>query len=109
MINLSIAATHEIKRLQSKQPTNNLLRLQIKSGGCADWFYDLSFDTIVKPEDQYFEINGISLVIDNTSLNYIQDLFVDYSEDLMGGAFRFHNSQATSTCGCGNSFSFNAG
>ena len=104
MIHLSIAATQEIKRLQSKQAKNNLLRLKIKSGGCADWLYDLSFDEVVKTEDQRFDINDIHLVIDNTSLNYIQNLSIDYSEDLMGGAFRFYNSQAISTCGCGNSF-----
>lgn len=108
MIHLSLAATYEIKRLQSKQPAKNLLRLKIQSGGCADWFYDLSFDKLVKAEDQCFDVEGISLVIDSESLNYIHGLSLDYSEDLMGGGFRFHNPQAISICGCGNSFSVNA-
>ncbi|MFM5892745.1 MAG: HesB/IscA family protein [Dolichospermum sp.] len=105
MIHLSPAAIHEIGRLKAKQPSDILFRLHVKSGGCADWFYDLAFDTTVQSHDQVLELHDIHLVIDSQSLNYINGLSIDYSEDLMGGAFRFHNPQATSTCSCGNSFS----
>ena len=77
----------------------------MKSGGCADWFYDLAFDTTVQPQDQVLELQNLCVIIDPESLNYINELSLDYSEDLMGGGFRFHNPQATSTCSCGNSFS----
>jgi iron-sulfur cluster assembly accessory protein len=77
----------------------------VKSGGCADWFYDLAFDTTVQPQDQVLELQNLCVIIDPESLNYINELSLDYSEDLMGGGFRFHNPQATSTCSCGNSFS----
>lgn len=105
MIYLSPAAINEIERLKSKQPSNILFRLRVKSGGCADWFYDLAFDTTVQPQDQVLELQYLRVIIDPESLNYINELSLDYSEDLMGGGFRFHNPQATSTCSCGNSFS----
>lgn len=104
MIQLSQAATSEIKRLKSKQP-DALVRLAVKPGGCSDLFYDLSFDETQKQSDRLFEINGLKILIDNESLNYLNELALDYSEDLMGGGFRFHNPQALSTCSCGNSFS----
>jgi iron-sulfur cluster assembly accessory protein len=105
MIHLSPAAINEIGRLKSKQPSDTLFRLRVKSGGCADWFYDLAFDTTVQFQDRVLALDDIRVVIDPESLNYITGLSLDYSEDLTGGGFRFHNPQATSTCNCGNSFS----
>ncbi|MBD2447933.1 iron-sulfur cluster assembly accessory protein [Nostoc sp. FACHB-152] len=104
MIQLSQAAASEIKRLKSKQP-NALVRLAVKPGGCSDLFYDLSFEETQKTSDRLFEIHGLKILIDDESLNYLHELALDYSEDLMGGGFRFHNPQAVSTCSCGNSFS----
>ncbi|MEA5619846.1 iron-sulfur cluster assembly accessory protein [Cronbergia sp. UHCC 0137] len=105
MIHLSPAATNEIERLKSKQQPNVLFRLQVKAGGCVGWFYDISFDQATKVEDQVFEVNGISVIIDPQTLNYVSGLTLDYSEDLMGGGFRFNNPKAIATCSCGNSFS----
>ena len=105
MIQLSQAAITEIERLQLKHPPHSLLRLTIKSGGCSGWFYDMSFDQTLKAEDRLFDLNPIKVVIDEDSFNYVNGLALDYSEDLMGGGFRFHNPQATATCGCGISFS----
>ena len=105
MIHLSQAAINEIGRLQLKQQPNSLLRLTIKLGGCSGWFYDMSFDETVKADDRVFDLSSIKVVIDEESFNYVNGLALDYSEDLMGGGFRFHNPQAIATCGCGNSFS----
>ncbi|MBF2003951.1 HesB/IscA family protein [Chlorogloeopsis fritschii PCC 9212] len=105
MINLTQAATSEIQRLRSKQQSNLLFRLAVKPGGCSGWYYDMSFDETVKPGDRTFECHGISVIVDAESWNYLNGLTLDYSEDLMGGGFRFHNPQASATCGCGNSFS----
>ncbi|RCJ34168.1 hypothetical protein A6770_17670 [Nostoc minutum NIES-26] len=104
MIHLSPTAASEIGRLKSKQP-HALFRLAVKPGGCCGWFYDMSFDEAVKAGDRLIELNGIKAVIDAESLDYVNGLALDYSEDLMGGGFRFHNPQAIATCGCGNSFS----
>ncbi|MCV3216792.1 iron-sulfur cluster assembly accessory protein [Plectonema radiosum NIES-515] len=106
MIELSQAAASEIGRLKSKQlPSNIFVRLAVKAGGCSGWFYDMSFDEAVKHDDRLIDRHGIQIVIDAASLDYINGLILDYSEDLMGGGFRFHNQSAIATCGCGNSFS----
>ncbi|WGV26431.1 HesB/IscA family protein [Halotia branconii] len=108
MINLSQTAANEIRRLKSNQQPNILFRLAVKAGGCYDWFYDMSFDETVEISDRVFDLNGIQVVVDAESLDYVNGLAVDYSEDLIGGGFRFHNPQAIATCGCGNSFSITA-
>lgn len=105
MIHISSTAANEIKRLRAKHNPNIFFRLQVKQGGCSGLFYDLQFDQEVRQGDRLYDCSGISVVIDAQSLNYINELTLDYSEDLMGGGFRFHNSSAIATCGCGNSFS----
>jgi iron-sulfur cluster assembly accessory protein len=106
MIYLSPSAAKEIKRLLSKQQTPNVFfRLQVQAGGCSGLFYDMKFDEAVKPADQVYECSSVPVVVDAQSLNYISSLTLDYSEDLMGGGFRFHNPEALAICSCGNSFS----
>lgn len=105
MIELSKAAAEEIKRLQFKRKNSERrLRIGVQKGGCADLYYILDFDEAIHPGDRVYDREGISVVVDEQSLNAIADLTLDYSEDLMGGGFRFHNPQAVETCGCGNSF-----
>ena len=105
MFRLSPTAITEVKRLRAKHNPNTLFRLQVQSGGCSGLFYDLKFEQEVGPGDYLYDCSGIPVVVDAQSLNYISELTLDYSEDLMGGGFRFHNPNATALCGCGNSFS----
>lgn len=107
MIQLSKAAIGEITRLKTKHqnPGKALFRLGVQPSGCSGISYTLAFDETVKPEDQVYDCNGIRVVVDSQSLTYINGLTLDYSEDMMGGGFRFHNPNATQSCGCGNSFS----
>ena len=108
MIKLSQAAADEIQRLKSKQKQPNLLfRLTVKPGGCSDWFYDMSFDDeqALTDCDRVFTCKDIQVVLDTETLEHTQGLTIEYSEDLMGGGFRFYNPQANTVCGCGNSFS----
>jgi iron-sulfur cluster assembly protein len=106
MIQLSDAAIAEILRLRKKHPNPNaFFRLKVASGGCSGLFYQTYFDDTAQPSDQTYPFNGISLLIDPTTLPLIPDLHLDYAEDLMGGSFRFHNPHANKTCGCGISFS----
>ncbi|MCW6037918.1 iron-sulfur cluster assembly accessory protein [Spirulina subsalsa FACHB-351] len=109
MITLTATAAQEIRRLQATQtpstPSPPLpLRLQVKPGGCASFYYDLSFSS-TQDGDQRYESQGIEICVDPESDRHLQDLRLDYSEDLMGGGFRFHNPNAANTCGCGHSFS----
>ena len=105
MINLSQAAVGEIKRLQlRRQKSEARLRLGIQRGGCADFYYTIDFDEALNPSDRIYDCSSISVVVDEECFNYIGELTLDYSEDLMGGGFRFHNPKAVESCGCGNSF-----
>jgi iron-sulfur cluster assembly accessory protein len=106
MINLSQAAASEIKRLRLKQQKPNaMFRLGAKPGGCADLVYTLEFDEAPEPGDRICDCHGLSVVVAEQQLKYINGLTLDYSEDMMGGGFRFHNPHAKQSCGCGNSFS----
>lgn len=67
--------------------------------------YSLEFEETPRPEDRVYDCNGISVVVAQQQINYIDGLTLDYSEDMMGGGFRFHNPNAKQSCGCGNSFS----
>lgn len=106
MIHISQPAAREIERLKSKRSQSNLLfRLSVKQGGCSGLFYDLSFAQSQEAGDIVCESQGIKVAIEPASLVYLDGLKLDYSEDLMGGGFRFQNPQAVSSCSCGNSFS----
>ena len=108
MLQISSSAVNEIKRIQrnQKQP-DSLLKLSINSGGCSGLFYELEFEARgnLPDSDRSIEkIGEIELIIDNNSWQYIENLKIDYAQDLMGGGFRFHNPQAKKVCGCGISF-----
>lgn len=106
MIQLSPAALQEVRRLKTRCNRSDLLfRLGVQAGNCLDLSYQMTFDARVMPADRVFECNGVQIVIDASSLSYLQGLVLDYTEDLMGGGFRFRNPNAIQTCGCGYSFS----
>lgn len=105
MIQLSKAAASEIKRLQMhRRQSQAKLRLSVQAGGCADFYYTIDFDEAISQGDRVYDCHHIQVVVDSQSLNYLTGLTLDYSEDLMGGGFRFHNPNAVESCGCGNSF-----
>ncbi|MGC9504758.1 HesB/IscA family protein [Baaleninema sp.] len=105
MIVLSPTAVREIARLKSKQShTDARLRVRVREGGCAALYYDLHFDETFSADDRTCEFEGIPLIVDGASLPYVEGLTIDYTEDLMGGGFRFYNPHAERTCSCGHSF-----
>ena len=106
MIEISKAAISEIKRMQTVREQNtSKFQIGFASGGCKDFYYTIDLVDSLEDEERVWEIGGISVSIDPHQLGYLYNLKLDYSEDLMGGGFRFQNSLATSVCGCGNSFS----
>ncbi|WP_019508349.1 iron-sulfur cluster assembly accessory protein [Pleurocapsa sp. PCC 7319] len=115
MFEISPTAAKEIKRIQlHTHKLKSSLRLKVKSGGCSGLFYDLQLEDSVDSQDgnhqavhsndRLLEINDIHVVVSSESWEYIENLKLDYSEDLMGGGFRFHNPKVTNVCGCGISF-----
>jgi iron-sulfur cluster assembly protein len=107
MIEVSKAAISEIKRMQivREQPTSKF-RIGFASGGCQDFYYTIDLvDSIDDNDAPVYEIDGVFVSIDPQQSNYLDQLKLDYSEDLMGGGFRFQNPLSTNICGCGNGFS----
>lgn len=69
-----------------------------------DWCYSLSLCSATLSDDHVVQHGNLQIVVDNASAERIENLSIDYSEDLMGGGFRFHNAKAVQTCSCGSSF-----
>jgi iron-sulfur cluster assembly protein len=106
MIHFSPAAIAEVHRIHAKSVNpQTAVRLSVKSGGCADFYYTLELDDAITADDHVQPCDGLRVVIRTDSLPYVNGLKIDYTEDLMGGGFRFDNPNAVSNCGCGNSFS----
>ena len=96
------AAANKVKSLISEEENNELkLRVYITGGGCSGFQYGFTFDDKVNEGDLTIEKAGVQLVIDPMSLQYL----IDYTEGLEGSRFVVNNPNATSTCGCGSSFS----
>ena len=84
---------------------NMMLRIGVSGGGCSGFQYGISLDDQIGDDDRVFEDHGIRLVIDQTSLDMLDGSLVDFVEDLVGSSFQIKNPNASSTCGCGSSFS----
>lgn len=109
MIHLTPAAIAEINRIKSKQSRPNaVFRLGVKSGGCADFYYTMELDETIGADDRVQPCGNMQVVTAAASWQYLDGLKIDYTEDLMGGGFRFDNPNAVSNCGCGNSFAMTA-
>ncbi|MCR4377086.1 MAG: iron-sulfur cluster insertion protein ErpA [Rhodospirillales bacterium] len=81
------------------------LRISISGGGCSGFQYNFSLDDAVGGDDVAFEKDGITVLVDETSIPFVNGAVLDYKTDLMGAYFTVDNPNASSTCGCGSSFS----
>ena len=107
LMQLTDGAVHKILSLKSKESESEILNLRVyvTGGGCSGFQYGFSFDNRIDEDDTCIEKGGANLVIDSLSLQYLQGSTVDYVEDLTGSKFIISNPNATTTCGCGESFS----
>ena len=102
----SDAAAAKVKSLIDEEGNPELkLRVFVSGGGCSGFQYGFTFDEIVNDDDTAMAKNGVTLLIDAMSLQYLAGAEIDYKEDLQGAQFVIKNPNATSTCGCGSSFS----
>ena len=100
------AAAGKVKSLLTEEENPNLkLRIFITGGGCSGFQYGFTFDENVNDDDLQVKKNGVTLLVDAMSLQYLEDAEIDYKEDLQGSQFVIRNPNATTTCGCGSSFS----
>ncbi|NYT52694.1 MAG: iron-sulfur cluster insertion protein ErpA [Candidatus Vesicomyosocius endoextente] len=99
-------AAKKVSTLIEEEQNNNLyLRVYITGGGCSGFSYGFTFDEKRKEGDSGVTNNGVQLVVDPMSYQYLIGATVDYLEDLQGARFIIHNPNAKTTCGCGSSFS----
>jgi iron-sulfur cluster insertion protein len=104
-VKVTESAARRIAFLMAQEATPNVkLRLAVSGGGCSGFQYGFSFDNTVNPDDRVFARDGAVVVIDETSLDLLGGAEIDFVEDLVGAAFQVRNPNATSSCGCGNSF-----
>ncbi len=100
------SAAAKVKSLLDEEGNQALkLRVFVSGGGCSGFQYGFTFDETVNEDDTVMEKNGVSLLIDAMSYQYLVGAEIDYSEGLEGAQFVIRNPNATSTCGCGSSFS----
>jgi len=106
LLEFSDSAVRKVKAIQAEEGNPNLmLRVSVYGGGCSGFQYTFSLDEEVKPTDKTVEKDGVTLIIDQQSYQYLAGSEVDFSEGLEGAMFVVNNPNATSTCGCGASFS----
>jgi iron-sulfur cluster insertion protein len=99
------AAAHKVGELIAEEDNSNLkLRVFISGGGCSGFQYGFTFDEDVEDGDSQVENQGVTLLIDPMSVQYLMGAEIDYKEDLQGAQFIIRNPNAQTTCGCGSSF-----
>ena len=105
ILSVTPAAVEIIRNLlQQRNIPNHSLRVFVSGGGCSGMQYGMAFEESPKEFDKVVAIDGVSLIVDSTSLMYLQGATIDYVDSLMGGGFRIENPNAVSSYGCGHSF-----
>jgi len=100
------SAAQKVAQLIEEEGNPDLkLRVFVQGGGCSGFQYGFTFDEIVNEDDTTMVKNGVQLLIDSMSYQYLVGAEIDYKDDLEGAQFVIKNPTATSTCGCGSSFS----
>jgi len=106
LVTIAPGAIAKIKELIAEENNPNLkLRMFVSGGGCSGMQYGFTFEEEANEDDFDLEFEGIHLLIDSMSSQYLQGAEVDYIESLQGSQFSIKNPQAQTTCGCGSSFS----
>lgn len=105
-LNFTDAAAMKVSQLIEQEGNRDLkLRVYIQGGGCSGFQYGFTFDEEIQEGDTEIEKLGVKLLIDPLSVQYLMGAEIDYREDLSGAQFIIRNPNATTTCGCGSSFS----
>ena len=105
-IRFTDSAARKVSELIAEEDNQELkLRVYVTGGGCSGFQYGFTFDEDVNEDDTMLEKNGVTLLIDSMSVQYLGGAEIDYKEDLTGSQFVIRNPNAATTCGCGSSFS----
>ena len=104
MFDVSNNAINRIKEISLKEK-QKYFRISVDGGGCQGFSYKFDFDQNIKTNDKLFKFNDIEVIIDDTSLGFLKGSQLDFVNDMIGSYFKITNPNASSTCGCGTSFS----
>src|SRR5437667_12637268 len=104
-VSLTPTAVAKVKEIMAQQnPVAAGLRVGVVGGGCSGFSYSMSFENSAGMMDKTFDMEGLKVFVDATSVMYLNGCTVDYIETLEGAGFKFENPNVKSTCGCGSSF-----
>jgi iron-sulfur cluster assembly accessory protein len=104
-ITLTPAAADVVRDLLVKRNLEgHALRVFVSGGGCSGFQYGMALEGNVRESDLVFEHNGVKVVVDEISIDYLAGSTIDYVDELMGSGFKIENPNAVTSCGCGNSF-----
>lgn len=104
-LNFTDSAARKVGALIAEEGNSALkLRIYVSGGGCSGFQYNFAFDENINEDDAIIEKNGVSLLVDAMSFQYMESASIDYEEGLEGSRFVITNPNASSTCGCGKSF-----
>jgi len=103
-IEITDFAAKHILKLISAETESDALRIEVKGGGCSGFQYEYSLTNEMEPGDLEFNHHGARVLIDNISINYLKGSTIDYADSLIESSFKITNPNASSSCGCGVSF-----
>ena len=98
-------ARNRLLKLLDSEAAGAMLRVSVSGGGCSGFQYGFTFDANATPDDHLFEKEGVTVVVDDVSLDLLDGAELDFVVDLIGSSFQVKNPNATASCGCGASFS----
>jgi iron-sulfur cluster insertion protein len=105
MVTITPAAAKKIKSIIDAEDSSLKLRVFVEGGGCTGFKYGFSVEELPPADDDFtFEKDGVGVVIDSVSMQYMTEAEIDYTESMMGSNFNIRNPNITATCGCGSSF-----
>jgi iron-sulfur cluster assembly accessory protein len=102
---LTERAARRIAEILKTEPEGSVLRVAVNGGGCSGFQYDFAFESARAEDDLVIEKSGAVVLIDPVSLDFLKGAEIDFVDEMIGAAFKINNPNATSSCGCGTSFS----
>ena len=105
MLTISDSAAKKIKSIIDEEDSSLKLRIFVQGGGCSGFQYGFTLEELPPNDDDFtFEKDGVQVVVDGMSMQYLNEAEIDYESNLMGAEFKIKNPNVKATCGCGSSF-----
>ena len=104
-VTVSANAARRIAEILDSEPEGSMLRVSVEGGGCSGFRYEFAVDSTRQGDDFTIERDGVTVVVDPVSLEYMAGSEIDFVDEIIGASFQIRNPNATSGCGCGTSFS----